>query len=132
MTNIEDMGLVINGMSTALSTTMTGIVTYILFRFFLGKLIDVQNNLMFAVERVTTLTIIPAFAPQKQVESVVPQITSLIQNLDTLVQKMATQQQGMTESQRELQETIQDTPRVRSMAEGIQEINENLNKGFRL
>ncbi|SMF25580.1 MotA/TolQ/ExbB proton channel family protein [Pseudobacteriovorax antillogorgiicola] len=131
MTDIKNMGLVINGMSTALSTTMTGIVCYILFRFYLGKLLDVQSNLLYAVERVTALTLIPMFGRSQ--DAVVPKVLDLIENLDKLVKQMAKNQESMAGTQGELQGSIRSyTEQMSGMVEGINQINVNLHKGFRL
>lgn len=84
--NVGGMGLIIHGMSTALSTTITAIVCYLFFGFFLLKLNDVQTNLISAVEQVTNNNLVPRF--QVQTENVLYEFVELLQSLQLLVRQM--------------------------------------------
>ncbi|MDD9857312.1 MAG: hypothetical protein OXU96_04605 [Gammaproteobacteria bacterium] len=60
------LGTMIFGMSTALSTTMTAILAYLIFGYFYIKLTDTQTYLISAVEEVTATTLLPHLRPGQQ------------------------------------------------------------------
>ena len=70
------MGMVIHGMSTALSTTITAIVCYVFFGYMFQRLTDAQTNLISGVEQVTTAFLMPKF--QVQTDNVLYEFTGLI------------------------------------------------------
>ena len=61
MDDLSNMGLVIQGMSGALSTTMTAIVTYVIFSYLYHKLLDAQTNVVAWVEYITVTQLLPRF-----------------------------------------------------------------------
>ncbi|MDQ6964644.1 MAG: hypothetical protein Q9M13_06960 [Mariprofundales bacterium] len=87
------MGLVIHGMSTALSTTMTAIVCYLYFTWLLHSVEDVHVRLLAAVEHFTLHHLLPLF--HVDAESINHQLAELLLSMATLVEKM--------ESERSLQ-----------------------------
>lgn len=80
------MGLVIHGMSTALSTTMTAIACYLYFGYFYLKLTNVQTNLVSGIEQVTTAYLSPKF--QLTNDNIVYELTNLLRLLQELTTKM--------------------------------------------
>ncbi len=59
------LGVMIFGMSTALSTTMTAILAYLIFGYFYIRLTDAQTYLISRVEEVTAITLLPYFQAAK-------------------------------------------------------------------
>ncbi|MEW7978483.1 MAG: hypothetical protein AB2813_01355 [Candidatus Sedimenticola endophacoides] len=99
--NVDGMGIVVHGMSTALSTTITAIVCYIFFGYFYLKLTDVQTNLISAVEQVTNNYLMPRF--QVQTESVLYEFTGLIRSLQGLVKQIEGSQESFSKLAGEMQ-----------------------------
>ncbi len=87
---VSGMGLVIHGMSTALSTTITAIACYVYFGYFFLKVTDVQTNLISGIEQVTSNHFMPRF--QMQTEKVLHQFAGLIRSLQGLIGQMKNSQ----------------------------------------
>ena len=129
--SVNDLGAVLNGMSTALSTTMTGIVTYVLFRFFLSRYMAVQSNLQYTVERLTTLQLGPRFLVDESV--LAPKIVSLVDSLNLAATKIAEHHQHLMVTSEKFADAAQTySSNINGMLTGISQINDNLSKGFRL
>jgi len=144
--NVNGMGLVVHGMSTALSTTITAIVCYVFFGYFYQKLTDVQTNLISAVEQVTNNYLMPRF--QVQTESVLYEFTGLIRSLQGLVNEIENSQQSYQQLAHEMQKSqaaFEDLEnriaaslievykaKVQPIADDMNDIKKLLKIGFRL
>ncbi|MDQ6950837.1 MAG: hypothetical protein Q9M26_04165 [Mariprofundales bacterium] len=84
--NSSGMGMVIHGMSTALSTTMTAIVCYLFFTWLLHSVADVETRLLAAVEEFTVHHLLPQFHVSQ--ESINHQLAELLMAMGQLVQRM--------------------------------------------
>ncbi|MEO5344455.1 MAG: hypothetical protein H7842_14200, partial [Gammaproteobacteria bacterium SHHR-1] len=91
--DVGGMGIIIHGMSTALSTTITAIVCYVFFGYFNMKLSDVQTNLISGIEQVTSHYLMPRY--QVKTENVLYEFTGLIRSLQGLVDQMEDSQEGL-------------------------------------
>jgi hypothetical protein len=98
------MGMVIHGMSTALSTTITAIVCYVFFGYFFQRLTDAQTNLISGIEQVTTTYLMPKF--QVQTDNVLYEFTGLIRSLQGLVDQLQKSQLGFEATQDQLADTL--------------------------
>jgi hypothetical protein len=128
---IGSMGQVIHGMSTALSTTTTAIICYLLFGYFYLKLTDVQTNLFSAIEQITTQHLMPRFSHQS--ESMIHQLAELIKSLrHTAANMQLSQQQYLEMGTKVNQITTHYDARVSGMSDDITDIKELLRLGFRL
>ncbi len=129
--NTSGMGMVIHGMSTALSTTITAIICYLYFGYFYLRLTDSQTNLISAIEQITTTFLVPKF--QVQTDSVLYEFTGLIRSLQGLVDQMSSSQKGFANTQQELNTLIDHyRNRMDSMDEHMNTIIHYLQLGFRL
>jgi hypothetical protein len=125
------MGLVIHGMSTALSTTITAIVCYVFFGYIYQRLTDTQTNLISGVEQVTTTYLVPKF--QVQTDNVLYEFTGLIRSLQGLVDQLQKSQLGFEATQDQLADTLaMYRDKVDSLDERLDTIVHQLRIGFRL
>ena len=125
------MGLVIHGMSTALSTTITAIICYVFFGYFYLKLTDAQTNLVSAIEQVSTNYLMPRF--QVQTESVLYEFTGLIRSLQGLVDQMHTSQKATEENQQAFREGMRaQQQQIQTLGDGLGKVGDLLRRGFRL
>jgi len=125
------MGMVVHGMSTALSTTITAIVCYVYFGYFYLKLTDVQTNLISGIEQVTLTHLVPRF--QIQTDSVLYEFTGLIRSLQGLVKQMEKSQKALELVEVRLASTL-DLYRdgIQGVSDDLGSIKTLLKHGFRL
>ena len=144
--DVEGMGLVVHGMSTALSTTITAIVCYLFFGYFYLKMTDVQTSLISTVEQITNVAFMPRF--QIQTETVLHQFAGLIRSLQGLLGQMKQSQesyQALADEMRSSQNAFEDLEtriisalvdvhrsRFQPVTEDMADIKRLLKIGFRL
>jgi len=125
------MGLVIHGMSTALSTTITAILCYLFFGYFYLKLNDVQTHLLSAVEQVTTSYLVPRF--EVRTEGVLNRFAELLLSITELVKRMEHSQQTFEAIELNLLSAVKSSrERVGAVGEDVRRIEAILRDGFRL
>ena len=78
------MGLVIHGMSTALSTTMSAILCYLVLAYFLSAIQNLQTRFLGRVEEVTSTLLMPIY--QVKEESVSQHAVALVEQAKLLLQ----------------------------------------------
>ena len=129
--DVEGMGLVIHGMSTALSTTITAIICYLFFGYFYLKLTDAQTHLLSAVEQVSSTYLAPRFVTDQ--DSTLYEFTGLVRSLHSLVKQLdASQKMLMQSEQRLLQNVEEYQTDIRATKERLETITELVRRGFRL
>lgn len=98
------METMIYGMSTALSTTMTAIISYLIFGYFYIKLTDTQTYLISRVEEVTATTLMPHL--QSIQDKVTMDYSESIRGATELMQRFDQSQQVYAQSATKLQASI--------------------------
>jgi hypothetical protein len=125
------MGLIVHGMSTALSTTITAIVAYILFGYFFLKLCDVQTRLIGTIEEITTLHLIPRF--QIQPENMVNDVTDLVHALRQVAENMQLAQRNQQQLEEQVGELVEGQAYyLATIASRLTSMRKMLREGFRL
>ena len=130
-TGLNGMGLVIHGMSTALSTTITAIVSYILFGYFYLRVKDVQTHLISGIEHLTSVFLIPKFV--KRSEDIVNQMAGLIKGIIRATEKMTHTQDIYQATALTLQQSVNSSKQqMDELTNDISTIKKILREGFRL
>jgi hypothetical protein len=125
------MGLVVHGMSTALSTTITAILCYLYFGYFNLKLGDVQTRFLGQVEHVTAVYLVPRF--EVRVEGVLNRFAELMVSIAELVKRMEQSQRTFEAIELNLLNTLTShREKMGSVAGDVRKIEDILRAGFRL
>ena len=125
------MGLVIHGMSTALSTTITAILCYLFYGYFYLKLSDAQTHFLSGVEEVTSVYLLPEYSSDS--ESMLHEVAGLIHGLRAAAQGMQNIQQEYAEAGTQLHKVAAELgQQMQDTTENIDSIKEILRVGFRL
>lgn len=91
--SMRGIDIVIHGMSTALSTTMTAILAYFLFGYFYLKLLDTQSYILGRVEHVTATVLIPQYQaatrpPEQNLSEMLTGTVETIAKFDTFIRQI--------------------------------------------
>jgi ABC-type multidrug transport system fused ATPase/permease subunit len=125
------MGLVVHGMSTALSTTITAILCYLYFGYFYLKLNDVQTRFLSGIEQTTATWLVPRF--ETRPEGVMSRFAELLVNIAELVRRMERSQrtfEGIEIGLLEAVGTYRD--KVAEVSDDLKRLEGILRAGFRL
>lgn len=126
-----DMGLVIHGMSTAMSTTITAIVSFLFYGYFYLKLTDVQTHFLGNLEQATTLYLMPRFSGSE--ESMLSDIRGLVGSLHEAARQMEHAQTHYAEAGSQLRDIVARLGAdMNAMGQDVDEIKSILRDGFRL
>jgi hypothetical protein len=129
--SLGGMGLVIHGMSTALSTTITAIVSYALFGYFYTRLGDVQTHCLSGIEHLTSLYLLPRYV--RGADDIVHKMSDLIKSVILATDKLKQTQEIYHDSAVTLQQTIGvNHQQAERFALELDEIKRILREGFRL
>ena len=130
-TEIGGLGMVIHGMSAALSTTMTAILAYLFFGYFYLRLTDVQTHVISRVEEATATVLLPRF--QVTPETVIEDFSDIIRAAAALVKRLDASQAQYAEVADELKELLSSYRDEMQRNNGaLEQMIELLREGFRL
>jgi hypothetical protein len=129
--SLGGMGLVIHGMSTALSTTITAIVAYIVFGYFYTRLNDVQTHCLSGIEQLTTVYLLPRYV--KSNDDIVHKMSDLIKSVIHAASGLKQTQDVYHDAAMTLHQTIGAyQQQIDQLVDEIHGIKRILRDGFRL
>ena len=129
--SLGGMGLVIHGMSTALSTTITAIVSYAIFGYFFTRLNDVQMHCLSGIEHLTAVYLLPRYVRSN--DDIVHKLSDLIKSVVLATDKLKQTQDTYHDAAVTLQQTIAANQlQSDRFAAELEEIKRILRDGFRL
>ena len=129
--SLGGMGLVIHGMSTALSTTITAIVAYIVFGYFYTRLNDVQTHCLSGIEQLTTVYLLPRYV--KSSDDIVHKMSDLIKSVIHAASGLKQTQDVYHDAAMTLHQTIGAyQQQIDQLVDEIHGIKRILRDGFRL
>ena len=129
--SMRGIDIVIHGMSTALSTTMTAILAYFLFGYFYLKLLDTQSYVLGKVEHVTATVLIPQHqvatrSPEQHLSEMLASTTDTLGKFENFIQQF----QSVASKQEEMASNFEKlTDQNMNLLKDIRSI---LRAGFRL
>lgn len=129
--SLENMGTILGGMSTALSTTITAIICYVFYTYFHLRLQDIRTQLLTNLEDVTSRYILPQF---RTVEgNLMHDVSVLAGELRMAAESITRIQSRFLNAGESLQRVVGDLESsIGSGSRDIRVIRESLREGFRL
>jgi hypothetical protein len=129
--SLGGMGLVIHGMSTALSTTITAIVSYAIFGYFYTRLSDVQTHCLGGIEHLTSVYLLPHYV--RGSDDIVHKLSDLIKSVILAADRLKQTQDTYHDAALTLQQTIEtNQQQADRFALELENIKRILREGFRL
>ena len=129
--SLGGMGLVIHGMSTALSTTITAIVSYVMFGYFYTRLNDVQTHFLSGIEHLTSVYLLPHYV--KSSDDIVHKMSDLIKSVIHATDRLRSTQETYHDAALSLQQTIfTNQQQIEHLGTELEDIKLILREGFRL
>jgi biopolymer transport protein ExbB/TolQ len=125
----KEMGVVISGMSSALSTTMTAIVCFIIYAYFYLRLNNSRVQLLSGIEDTTTLYMLPKLNHSE--ESLVRRVERLALALNKSAERIAAVESKFIIAADQLQQAANALHKGVTKS-GINEMVDVLREGFRL
>jgi len=125
------MGMVIHGMSTALATTITAILCYMLHGYFFNAFGDAQTHLLGHIEEVTATRLMSRF--QIEQKTIDYRITDLLKAMADMIRRIDDGQSGVLGITERLEGMLlhMENERV-DMKSEMDDIRRLLREGFRL
>lgn len=126
---VKEMGAIIGGMSSALSSTITAILCFFVFAYFYLRLNDARIQLLIHIEDMTSLYLIPAVTHSE--DGIIRQVSQLTGALNQAAERILLLEDSFLRVGERLQLAVDDLQS--SVNSGhIGDIKDLIRKGFRL
>lgn len=126
---VKEMGTIVSGMSSALSSTITAIVCFFIFAYFYLRLNDSRIQLLNNIENVTSLYMLPKVAQSES--SMVHKVAELTKSLNDAADRLLQVEHTFMNAGLTLQNAVNDLHGQVSNS-SLNEIKELIRKGFHL
>ena len=136
--NLNGMNLVVHGMSTALSTTITAIVCFMYFGYFHLRTTDIQTRIISLLERVTLEKLMPRFTvSQENVLNDIANLVKALRNVSDAMKQAQIQSDGSIAAPSAIDEQVsasilRQDQQLQQMNGQLSEMLATLRTGFRL
>lgn len=130
---MQQMGVIIGGMSTALTTTVVAIVCYAVYAYFHLRLQDTRSQFLVNIEDVTMTVILPKYQVIQNEQQVMREVAKLTQELRQAAEMVTRVQDRFLHAGDRLQAAVDDFQgQVHHSTEQMDHIHDTLREGFRL
>lgn len=126
---VKEMGAIISGMSSALSSTITAIVCFFVFAYFYLRLNDARIQVLTNIEDMTSMYLIPKIAFSE--EGIIREVTELTHALNKAADRLLLVEESFIHAGDSLQQAVNDLHgQVNSSS--LDDIKDLIRKGFHL
>lgn len=127
----DGINLVIHGMSSALSTTMTAIACYVVFGYFYLRLNTTRTQVISYIEQITNEYLIPEFRVKS--ENIAEEVASLVGSLQQVVENMLLAQSEQKGNENMMRTAIiEHDNRMNELNSQLSGLRKVMLRGFRL
>ncbi len=126
---VKEMGIIISGMSSALSSTITAIVCFFIFAYFYLRLNDARIQLLTHIEDMTSMYLIPSVSHTE--EDMIHKVAELTNALNQAAEKLLMVEDRFIHAGDRLQQAVNDLHGQVNSA-NIDDIKDLIRKGFHL
>ncbi len=128
---VKEMGAIISGMSSALSSTVTAIICFFVFAYFYLRLNDARIQVLTHIEDMTSLYLLPKLTKQHTESDMVDRVTALAIKLNQAADKMHQVEHSFLQAGNQLQLAV-DKLHGKMQNNSLEDIKDLIRKGFHL
>ena len=128
---VKEMGVIISGMSSALSSTVVAIVCFFIFAYFYLRLNDARIQVLTHIEDMTSLYLLPKLTKQNSESAMVDQVTTLAIKMNQAADKLVQVEHSFLQASDQLMLAV-DKLHGKIQSNSLDDIKDLIRKGFHL